>query len=273
MQTKSDLEIKTLLDKIFFDVENFLLQIASNGWKNSEYVNFLHPTAWQQYESSKIMSENINTFSKKNEPLIIEPVENFKQDNLEEVNELEECIEILAHSVYHIFSNNHSVIDEDNIEYDLGSARGSGETIAEYLNDNYFKENPKYDYINFYLGSLWFKEYASWLAFYEHIFKILKANNCNWIYSFPRLYLHNFDNPNEDISTAENLNYDATKALEKQFEENKKNEELDKFKNDLNKVFDNEFEDAKYKPLVEIVQAYKNIFGFLPVGHPQKEFE
>ena len=44
-------------------------------------------------------------------------------------------------------------------------------------------------------------------------------------------------------------------------------------RDELDKAYRDEYEEAKYKPLDQLVQAYKNIYGVLPIGHPQKEFE
>lgn len=82
------------------------------------------------------------------------------------------------------------------------------------------------------------------MPFYEYIFQILRNEECNWNYCFPRLYLL-------DIS----------------------GKGIKKIQNELDSSFQNEYEEAKYMPLIPIVQAYKNIYKRLPKGHPQKEFE
>ena len=50
-------------------------------------------------------------------------------------------------------------------------------------------------------------------------------------------------------------------------------QEVKKLQKEFDKTFEVEFEEAKYKPLITIVQAYKNVYGVLPNGHPQKEYE
>jgi hypothetical protein len=47
-KTKSNKDCYKLFDKIFESKDYLLNKIASNGWTNSQYINFLHPSAQQQ---------------------------------------------------------------------------------------------------------------------------------------------------------------------------------------------------------------------------------
>ncbi len=56
----SDKEIKKLLDFIFLDAQNLYKKLAPNGWENSKYIRFLHPTAGNNLKKIKV-SRNVST--------------------------------------------------------------------------------------------------------------------------------------------------------------------------------------------------------------------
>ena len=269
MHPITDIKINELLNKIFDNSPSLLTSIAPKGWSQSEYANFLHPTAKQQYEESIRLTERLNKWTQeKNE---VEPLDNYKQDDLTNIPETEEFQYVLGLSVYDIFSNNHEVYNlEDNLIYDLGSFRGSGRFIADFINNKY--SNKKYEYLDFYMGTIWIRDRANLLPFYEFIFKIIKMKTCDWNYSFPRLFL--LDLSNEKSSDEENPElYSPEKSMNIELDMINKEKETLEFQKELDSSFEKEYDDAKYKPLVIIVQAYKNVYGKLPNDHPQKEFE
>jgi hypothetical protein len=270
---KSDSECKALLSLIFNNAPDWQRRIAPKGWVNSEYIFLLHPTPQQQQKEHITITDNLNKLSKKKESEQKHlDISEFKQDDLTEISEFEEFQFILGLCVYDIFSNNHEVIGDDNKVYDLGSMRGSGRFIAEFLNDRI--ENPKkYDYIDFYMGTVWIEGRGNLIPFYEFVFEKLKQASCDWKYSFPKLMLIDF-NENADPSDNQNMaDYRPEQALQKKFESAEKEMQAKKIQDELDKAYQEEYEEAKYKPLYPIVQAYKNIYGVLPYGHPQKEFE
>lgn len=268
---KDDKECIELLLKIFDNYEILLQSIVPNGWKESDFVKFLHPTAEQQFEEHVRISENLNKLTKKSkrENKSLKTIKDFTQDNLKDVNEFDEFIYILGLAVYDIFSNNHEVIGSDTKIYDLGSMRGSGGFIADFINMHH-PLSYRLDYIDFYMGSIWIKDRSDLYPFYFHIFKTLKENKCNWNYSFPRMYLIDLKET-ENEETDNHSEYRPENAIEKQLE--KDNDEITKFKQDLDKIYEDEYEEAKYKPLTSLVKAYKDVYSVLPNGHPQKEFE
>ncbi|MBS3742682.1 MAG: hypothetical protein KGY74_11230, partial [Candidatus Cloacimonetes bacterium] len=237
-------------------------------------VFFLHPTPEQQYEEHIRIRDNINRLSKESKQEDREvKISDFKQDDLSDISEYDEFFYILGLSVYDIFSNNHEVIGNDNKIYDFGSLRGSGRFIADFFNDNFSDNSKKYNYMDFYMGTVWIKERGDLTPIYEYIFRKLKDFKCDWKYSFPRMYLVDlqklFDSSDED-----NLkHYKPETAVQKKLELTENDKQTKKFQKELDKIYKEEYENAKYKPLSPIVQAYKNIYGQLPNGHPQKEFE
>lgn len=208
MEPVNNIIVIKILNRIFDNSMNLFALIAPNGWRFSEYISV-----------------------------------KYQQDDLKNFSETQEFQHVLGLTVYDTFSNNHEVYNKDSEVYDLGSFRGTGSFIADFLN-NKDPENNNFIYLDFYMGSIWLNRQANLLPFYEYIFQILKNEDCDWNYCFPRLYLLDM----------------SGKGIEK-------------LQNELDLSFQNEYEDAKYKSLIPIVQAYKNIYKRLPMGHPQKEFE
>lgn len=271
---KTDDECIEILRFIFKDAEQFYNKIAQNGLKNTDLVLFLRPTAEQQNEEHITLINNINRLTKKSKQKDEEvKISDFTQDDLTDISEYDEFFYILGLSTYDVFSNNHEVIGEDDRIYDLGSFRGSGGFIADYFNGSFPDNSKKYDYIDFYMGTIWIKGRGTLTPFYEYIFQKLKEFNCDWKYSFPRLHLID---PKKIFDTSNDVkmeDYAPEKALEKQLEQDEIDNRTKKFQEELKKIYHEEFEEAKYKPLSQIVQAYKTIYGQLPNGHPQKEFK
>lgn len=271
---KSDKECIDLLKYIFNDAAKVYRDLAPKGLKKSDLVLFLHPTPEQQFEETTRMTENINRLSKK--PKKAEKqikISDFEQDDLSEIAEYDEFLNILGLSVYDIFSNNHEVIGNDNKVYDLGSMRGSGRFIADFFHSNFPDHARKYIYLDFYMGSIWIKGRGDLTPFYSYIFQKLKNFNCDWKFFFPRMFLVDLKKMEDSANDDDLKNYNPTKAVEQEIELAEKDKETNDLRENLDKIYDEEYEEAKYKPLIPIVQAYKNVYGHLPNGHPQKEFE
>jgi len=274
-----DLENKTeegctvLLHRIFTDYEALLNTIAPDGWKNSQYIHFFHPTPEQQLAENNRISDNLARLTKRtgkaadNEPR--KTLADFQMDNLENINTRDEFIQVLGDAIWDIFSDNHEVIAEDGKIYNFGSFRGSGHTIADFINEYYPLSAGKLDYLDFYMGSIWINGRASLLPFYKYIFMVLKKHNCNWHYSFPKLGLVNFKK--EEPENSNPAEYSPWQAVQKELSEEKS--EADKLQEELDTIYEQEYEDAKYRPLPLTVLAYKEVYGVLPKGHPQREFE
>ena len=95
--------------------------------------------------------------------------------------------ELLGRSLWDIFSDNHEVIAPQGKILDIGSFRGAAGFIADYLNG--LVAEARYDYMDFYLGSLWLPGSVDLSPVYAFIFKRLKDQGFNWLYHFPRLSL------------------------------------------------------------------------------------
>ncbi len=271
---KSDAECIDILKYIFNDAMKLYKEIAPGGWINSEYIFLLHPTPEQKYKEHKRMMENINSITKKTKDKQREiDISDFKQDELTGIEEHKEFFYILGLVAYDIFSNNHEVIGEDRKAFNLGSFRGSGDFIAGFLNNHYPDKSDRYNYMDFYMGTIWIRERGVLMPFYEYVFKKLKDLKCDWVYSFPRTYVVDMKNSTDKSDDSKIEDYKPEESVHKDIESSAKDKQTNKLKEDLDNIYEEEYEEAKYTPLIQIVQAYKNIFGVLPEGHSQKEFE
>jgi len=272
---KTDSEGIELLKFIFTDSVDLYKKLAPDGWERSEYVHFLHPTPEQQFEEHKRISSRLNALGKKSTETEEEKytLNDFTQDDLDNISAYEEFLYILGLTVYDVFSNNHEVVGSDNKIYDFGSFRGSAGFIAEFLNQHYPNPNRCYDYLDFYMGTIWIKSRGDLSPFYEFVFQKLKESNCNWNYTFPRIYLIDFKKDTGSSDSPDPEKYNPEVELSKELKMSKRKEETNKLRKKLDEAYEEEFEEAKYKPLETIVKAYKNVYGILPEGHPKKEFE
>jgi hypothetical protein len=188
------------------------------------------------------------------------------------INASEEFIYLFGLSMWDIFSDNHEVINKTNQIYDIGSFRGSAGFIADFINQHFPVANARYDYMDFYCGSIWVRSRVNLTIFYEYIFKRLKEQHCTWRYSFPRMYLFNVRKLRDELEAEKPqdiANYNPNKALEEEMERNKQEQESQGLQERLDESYYEALEEAKHKPLPKTVQAYKNIFGNTPDGFPQ----
>lgn len=262
--THTDGDCMLLLQKIMKGYPAFLKTLLPQGWAKSDFVTFFHPTAQQQFDEYKRMCDNINRLSKKNEEEKEVLITEYSQD-LRDVDEDKEPLTLLGLCLWDIFSDNHTVIDSNGMEYNLGSFRGSAGFIAELINGKEDKDDNdvfNFDYMEFHMGTSWIEKRSNVQPFYEFIFSELKNEGCNWEYYFPKISLINFlqDKPESPEE------YDPNKALEQEF----KNKEVKEFQEKLDKIYEEEFEEAKYKLPPKTVLAYRKVYGYLPDGHPQK---
>jgi hypothetical protein len=177
---------------------------------------------------------------------------------------------MIGYCLWDVFSDNHEVIGKDGKVYDTGSFRGSGGFIADYINSHFPQLSSSYDYLDFYMGSIWVNERADLTPVYLWIFRNLKRLQCDWIYSFPRMHLVSFDKSGEEEKYTGPLEYDPNKAVLEELEKREKEESVNRLREELDEAYHKDVEEAKYKPLPKTVQAYKDIYGRLPRGWPHQ---
>lgn len=264
-----------LLEPLFFElfgvIPELKKEVMPDGFSNSELVHIFHPTAGQQYKEYCQIHENFETlFNKKRKS---EPLKTFEEFVLtiedSNVEELYEIVHIYGDCLWDIFSNNHTVYNENYESYDIGSFRGSGRFLANVIDKMNLVPGRSFDYMDFYMGSFVAESRANLVPVYEFIFRILKAKNLDWEYYFPRTGIISFnrdENEKDDMT-----NYDPATALKKELERQKQKNELEELKQKLDNAYHEEFEKARYKKPPQEVIAYFSVYGHWPKGHPLSE--
>jgi len=187
----------------------------------------------------------------------------FKKHQWEIENEWE-LKGLLGRFLWTIFSNNHDVINKKGEVHTIGSFRGSGCFIAEFLNQHYPSEGS-FDYMDFYCSDMFFPEDADLRPIYELLFAKLQAEGCDWKYYFPRMHLISFKKQEQASENMEN--YNPTKAMQEQMKQEEKRKAAAKFQKTLDKDYEQRREDAKFKAPPAIVQSYQKVYGSLPLGY------
>jgi len=154
----------------------------------------------------------------------VESFEEFVKDlKTELIDDEYEIVCIFGDCIWNIFSNNHTVFNENGESYHLGSWRGSAGFIADVIYNLQHVEDKSFDYIDFYMGGIFSHERAELAPVYEFIFKKLKAKNLDWEYLFPRMGLISFNKDEDEKDDI--VNYSPEEAVEKQLEKEQQQNE------------------------------------------------
>lgn len=262
----SDETCLKLLKYIADSPNDIMAILAPNGWKNSPFVNQNPPSALDEYERKLLWHDTFGELFKKmgkeSAPPILEEIEKEFEEKAKKDNSLEEFLDLLGDGIWCIFSNNHDVYDENGLVYHLGSFRGSGSFIADFLNE-YFTTDKEFDYMDFYCADMRFEKDETAYPLFLHIFTKLKKANLFWRYAFPKLNIISFEKPEADVKPED---YDPQKAIEQELEKENKKKEIEKLRAELDKSYEEAREEAKYKAPPITVRAYFEVYGEWPVG-------
>ncbi|MBI2876263.1 MAG: hypothetical protein HYY20_05220 [Candidatus Tectomicrobia bacterium] len=254
-----------------FAGQNVLGEIAPEGWEQSPLVATFHPSLEQVYEEAVQLHRNLQAFPwRKDRPPEPEPTrEEVAQRYQEEPIDTErEVRELVGKCLWDIFSDNHDVIGPDGRVVDIGSFRGAGGFIADCINRQ--TGSREYDYIDFYLGTIWIAQRTDLTPVYRMIFRRLKARGYDWTYAFPKLGLVDLrplrDTLHEPTESAgDNVSPASTSASE---EDEERDRALAELRESLETSHRKAVEDAHKGPPPETVQAYQSVYGRFPEGWP-----
>lgn len=253
-----------LLLNLFGNEEATMAQLAPEGWENSPYYRLQHPTVDQLYLESIDFHNNANQLLKKDEsPPTREEIEADYEERL--CHPRDELLQLLGECVWNIFSNNHSVIGPEGEEYNLGSFRGSGRFIADFINRHYPSDRIAYDYLDFYCAGWAHHDRADLTPVYALLFQRLRERFCDWVYSFPRTYLIDLGQKKEDVSD-DTERYNPEEAMRKDLERKERQKEVDDFRRELEEGYEEAKEEAKYELPPAIIRAYREVYGKWPEG-------
>lgn len=276
----TDQQCTHLLRTLLADRAEMLATLAPEGWQRCPLRRIFHPTAEQKYEEAVRMRENLKhlkELSKKRdktdrgtqEETPPPRPEDFTEDPPDAGHPDDELTTLLGNCLWLIFSDNHTVFDAEGREYNLGSFRGSGGFIADFLNEHFPLSEGSFDYMDFYCAGAFTFGRADTRPVFQLLFERLKAQGCDWEYSFPRIGIVDFGALREEAQPDDPTLYDPAKAMEQEMERAARQRETDRLRAQLDEAYEKELEEAKYKAPPPAVEAYRRVYGRLPDGFPQ----
>ena len=181
----------------------------------------------------------------------------------------QEIRELVGQCLWDVFSDSHEVVGPDGRLLDLGSFRGSGDFLADVLNRQVGER--QYDYMSFYMGTIWLAQRADLTPVYRLIFHRLHGRRLDWIYHFPRLHAIDLRPLKESLDQNQEpewINHSPSEALATEAEHQKHDQELAEFHESLDEGYREAIDEAQKQPPPATVRAYKVVYGRFPRGWP-----
>ena len=245
--------------------------LAPLGWEQSPLRFAFHPTLQQVYDETVRVHHNLARLRKPETPVEPEPTLAEIQAEFREtpIGAEREVRELLARSLWDIFSDNHEALTPQGKVLDIGSFRGAAGFIADYLNG--IVAESQYDYMDFYLGTLWIAGRVDLTPVYALIFRRLKEQGFDWVYHFPRLAvvdMRPWRDALADASKPEWLDYSPDEAFAKSQEDAKRDAEIGEMREAIDQGYRAAVEEARRGPPPPTVLAYCSVYGRNPRGWP-----
>ncbi len=236
--------------------EDAIAELAPVGWERSPLLAVYHPSVEQVYRESIRLHRNLErlagsrpTGPPPSEPTLQEIRERWHEEPVDRPREVRELV---GRCLWDVFSDNHNVIAPDGREVHLGSFRGTGDFIADLLNRE--AGNRQYDYMDFFMGTIWINERADLTPVYAMIFRRLATLGYDWEYAFPRIYAIDFGHDSDEtVDLADRMEQDRRRTDLREFLEEAHREALDI---------------AKDRRPPATVAAYRRVYGDFPRGWP-----
>jgi hypothetical protein len=269
-------ELVAEFDRLFpqgFAGPDVLRELAPAGWEHSPLLAVFHPAPTQIHEESLRFHRNLAQLRKANDssPLPPEPtLEEVARDHREHPVETEREVRgLVGQCLWDVFSDGHEVVAVDGRLLDLGSFRSSGEFIAEVLNRQLGAE--QYDYLDFYMGTVWVAQRVDLTSVYRMIFRRLHSRRLDWIYHAPRLYAVDMRPLKEALDQQKEpewLNYSPSEGLAREEEQEEHDKKLAELRESLEEGNRAAIEEALRSPPPPTVRAYEGVYGCFPNGWP-----
>ncbi|HAK93909.1 MAG TPA: hypothetical protein DCM87_02580 [Planctomycetes bacterium] len=278
----TDAELEEFFDALFptgFAGPDVLADIAPESWEKTPLCACFHPSPEQVFEEVRWARRRIEELTRsrrerapQNPELAPSPEPTLEGIRAEwkdtPVNAAEEVAELVGKCLWDVFSDNHEVITADGRVADIGSFRGAGAFIAEYLSGP-SRDRWSMDYCRFYLGTIWIRARADLTPVYRMIFRRLKALGADWEYHFPALGVVDLAPLKEAIEKPEGPeDYSPSEAFAKEQEERERQEELERFRAELAESNAQARREAMDCPPPPTVRAYQEVYGGDPRGWP-----
>jgi hypothetical protein len=271
-------ELHALFDRLFpqgFAGADALAEIAPEGWERSPLLACFHPSVEQLFKERVTIHRNLEGWrrlGRRREGTAA--LESFPEPTLDgvrreyepsPVNREEEITELVGLCLWDIFSDNHEVIAADGRVADIGSFRGAGAFLDEYLTRD--REAWRFgDYMRFYMGTIWISRRADLMPVYAMIFRRLKALGADWVYHFPELGLVEFALADDTDKPGER--YWVSQGAVAELEAQKRRAEVERFRAKLREANARAREEAIDRPPPATVRAYRQVYGRDPGGWP-----
>jgi hypothetical protein len=179
--------------------------------------------------------------------------------------------DLVGSCLWDLFSDNNEVIDHGGAVVDLGSFRGSGDTIATWAGAHAQAQGLdwRWGYLDFYLGTRFLPREGTGrdgaALVYRILFRRLASCGMDWRYTHPRLYL-------VDVGSAEGEGADRwtdpTAAVARDLEQAQRDAEVAELRRVLEEDYREAVRLARAGPPPDTVAAYREAYGRFPVGWP-----
>jgi hypothetical protein len=274
----TDRELTAFFDRLFphgFAGADVLAEIAPEGWEQSPLLACFHPAVEQLFEERLAMHHNLEHLrrlgSRREGTAAVEPrpeptLEDVRREyEPSPVNQEEEVTELVGLCLWDVFSDNHDVIAADGRVADIGSFRGAGAFLDEYLTRDQEGWRDG-DYMRFYMGTIWISRRADLTPVYTMIFRRLKSLGADWVYHFPELGLVEFAPADDSDKSREG--YSVLQAALAEVEAQKRRAEVERFRTELREANARAREETMDRPPPATVRAYRQVYGRDPRGWP-----
>jgi hypothetical protein len=255
-----------------FAGQDVLDDLAPEGWEISPLVATFHPSLEQVYQESVRFHRNSQSWPwrDKDRPPDPEPTREDVARTYQEtpIETAREVRELVGKCLWDVFSDNHDVLGPDGRVVDIGSFRGAGGFIADCINTQIGRR--EYDYIDFYMGTIWLAQRADLTPVYRMIFRRLQAHSYDWTYHFPKLGLVDLRPLRDALREQEGEEWDQEASVPEEDEEHERS--LHELRESLDTAHREAVAAARDQPPPATVQAYESVYGHFPAGWPPVEW-
>jgi hypothetical protein len=275
----SEAELYALFDRLFprgFAGPDVLNEIAPEGWECSPLLACFHPSIERVFEEQLMMHRNLEELrhmhrrrdgdvpdASSPEPTLEDVRKEYEPSA---VHHDEEVTELVGLCLWDIFSDNHDVIGADGHLADIGSFRGAGAFLDEYLarDDDNWREG---DYMRFYLGTIGIGGRADLTPIYAMVFTRLKAMSADWVYHFAELGIVGLTSADDDPAPS-GAAYSVLQSAVAELNAQQRRAEVQRLRAELKEMNTRAREEAMDRQPPATVRAYRQVYGGDPRGWP-----